>query len=206
MATCGPSCCRPSSWPLSARCSAAIVAFPLAFFAARNITPSGSPTRCSSASSTFMRSVDMLIWALFFTRAFGPGPLAGSAAIFFTETGTLGKTLFRSSREHRRQASARGSSRSAPRRLLVQRYGVLPAGLPGLHQPDALPMGIEHPLGDHHRRGRRRRHRPEALGGDATNTNWANVFYMVLLILIVVFVFDKISNRLRRRLVGDMPT
>ena len=39
-----------------------------------------------------------------------------------------------------------------------------------------------------------------------TNTNWANVFYMVILILIVVFVFDTISNRLRRRLVGDMPT
>ena len=29
---------------------------------------------------------------------------------------------------------------------------------------------------------------------------------MVLLILIVVFVFDTISNRLRRRLVGDLPT
>ena len=33
----------------------------------------------------------MLIWALFFTRAFGPGPLAGIAAIFLTEAGTLGK-------------------------------------------------------------------------------------------------------------------
>ena len=39
----------------------------------------------------FLRSVDMLIWALFFTRAFGPGPLAGMSAIFFTDTGTLGK-------------------------------------------------------------------------------------------------------------------
>ena len=39
----------------------------------------------------FLRSVDMLIWALFFTRAFGPGPLAGISAIFFTDTGTLGK-------------------------------------------------------------------------------------------------------------------
>ena len=26
--------------------------------------------------------IDMLIWALFFTRAFGPGPLAGISAIF----------------------------------------------------------------------------------------------------------------------------
>ena len=54
------------------------------------------PTRRSTGTlkrlfGISMRSVDMLIWALFFTRAFGPGPLAGSAAIFFTEAGTLGK-------------------------------------------------------------------------------------------------------------------
>ena len=35
-----------------------------------------------------------------------------------------------------------------------------------------------------------------------TNSNWANVFYMVLLILLVVFVFDGISNALRSRLIG----
>jgi phosphonate transport system permease protein len=33
-----------------------------------------------------------------------------------------------------------------------------------------------------------------------TNSNWANVFYMVLLTLAVVFIFDNISNFLRRRL------
>ena len=33
-----------------------------------------------------------------------------------------------------------------------------------------------------------------------TNSNWANVFYMVLLTLLVVFIFDNISNFLRRRL------
>ena len=33
-----------------------------------------------------------------------------------------------------------------------------------------------------------------------TNSNWPNVFYMVLLILLVVFTFDNISNFLRRRL------
>ena len=35
-----------------------------------------------------------------------------------------------------------------------------------------------------------------------TNSNWANVFYMVLLVLLVVFVFDAISNALRSRLIG----
>ena len=35
-----------------------------------------------------------------------------------------------------------------------------------------------------------------------TNSNWSNVVYMVLLILLVVFVFDNISNALRTRLIG----
>jgi phosphonate transport system permease protein len=34
-----------------------------------------------------------------------------------------------------------------------------------------------------------------------TNADWENVAYMVILILIVVFVFDNISNALRSRLV-----
>ena len=35
-----------------------------------------------------------------------------------------------------------------------------------------------------------------------TNSDWENVAYMVLLILIVVFLFDAISNSLRSRLMG----
>lgn len=39
----------------------------------------------------------------------------------------------------------------------------------------------------------------EAMG---TNADWDKVAYMVLLILLVVFVFDGISNALRSRLIG----
>ena len=35
-----------------------------------------------------------------------------------------------------------------------------------------------------------------------TNSDWENVAYMVLLILVVVFIFDAISNSLRSRLIG----
>jgi phosphonate transport system permease protein len=69
----------------------ALVAFPLAFMAARNITPNGVLNQATKRVFDFVRSVDMLIWALFFTRGFGPGPLAGIGAIALTETGTLGK-------------------------------------------------------------------------------------------------------------------
>jgi phosphonate transport system permease protein len=35
-----------------------------------------------------------------------------------------------------------------------------------------------------------------------TNQDWENVAYMVLLILMVVFLFDNLSNAIRSRLIG----
>ena len=35
-----------------------------------------------------------------------------------------------------------------------------------------------------------------------TNSDWENVAYMVVLILLVVYIFDTISNMLRSRLMG----
>ncbi|BCG78245.1 phosphonate ABC transporter, permease protein PhnE [Mesorhizobium sp. 113-3-3] len=176
-----------------------IVAFPLAFFAARNITPSGVLSQVLKRFFDFMRSVDMLIWALFFTRAFGPGPLAGSAAIFFTEIGTLGKT-YSEALENIDDKPREGVLSTGANGLLVQRYGVMPEVIPvfisqTLYQWESNTRGATI-IG--------------AVGAGGiglklweamrTNSNWANVFYMVLLILLVVFIFDNISNFLRRRL------
>ncbi|TPK81973.1 phosphonate ABC transporter, permease protein PhnE [Mesorhizobium sp. B2-4-12] len=176
-----------------------IVAFPLAFFAARNITPSGALSQVLKRFFDFMRSVDMLIWALFFTRAFGPGPLAGSAAIFFTEIGTLGK-VYSEGLENIDDKPREGIKSTGANGLLVQRYGVMPEVIPifisqTLYQWESNTRGATI-IG--------------AVGAGGiglklweamrTNSNWANVFYMVLLILLVVFIFDNISNFLRRRL------
>ncbi|AGB44188.1 phosphonate ABC transporter, permease protein PhnE [Mesorhizobium australicum WSM2073] len=176
-----------------------IVAFPLAFFAARNITPSGVLSQVLKRFFDFMRSVDMLIWALFFTRAFGPGPLAGSAAIFFTEIGTLGK-VYSEGLENIDDKPREGVLSTGANGILVQRYGVMPEVIPvfisqTLYQWESNTRGATI-IG--------------AVGAGGiglklweamrTNSNWANVFYMVLLILLVVFIFDNISNFLRRRL------
>ncbi|MER8695275.1 phosphonate ABC transporter, permease protein PhnE [Mesorhizobium opportunistum] len=176
-----------------------IVAFPLAFFAARNITQSGLLSQVLKRFFDFMRSVDMLIWALFFTRAFGPGPLAGSAAIFFTEIGTLGKT-YSEALENIDDKPREGVVSTGANGLLVQRYGVIPEVVPvfisqTLYQWESNTRGATI-IG--------------AVGAGGiglklweamrTNSNWANVFYMVLLTLVVVFIFDNISNFLRRRL------
>ncbi|MEP9386416.1 phosphonate ABC transporter, permease protein PhnE [Mesorhizobium sp. KR9-304] len=181
---------------------ASLLAFPLAFAAARNITRSRVVNQVLKRFFDFQRSVDMLIWALFFTRAFGPGPLAGISAIFFTDTGTFGK-LYSEALENidDRQREGIRSVGAAP--VLVQRYGVL---------PQVLPLFISQSL-YFWESNTRSATIIGAVGAGGiglklweamrTNSDWENVAYMVLLILVVVFVFDNISNALRKRLVNS---
>jgi len=181
----------------------ALLALPLAFFAARNITPNGLVNQGLKRLFDFLRSVDMLIWALFFTRAFGPGPLAGSAAIFLTETGTLGK-IYSEGLENIDDKEREGITSTGAHPMAVQRFGVMPQIVPVLvsqtlyqWESNTRSASIIGAVG---------------AGGIGlklweameTNANWQNVAYMVLLILIVVICFDAASNAIRRRLIGEV--
>lgn len=180
---------------------ATLVAFPLAFVAARNITRSTIANQVSKRLFDFLRSVDMLIWALFFTRAFGPGPLAGISAIFFTDTGTFGK-LYAEALENIDDKQREGVRSVGAAPVVVQRYGVL---------PQVLPVFLSQSL-YFWESNTRSATIIGAMGAGGiglklweamrTNSDWENVAYMVLLILAVVFVFDNISTALRRRLMG----
>ncbi|TIX80176.1 MAG: phosphonate ABC transporter, permease protein PhnE, partial [Mesorhizobium sp.] len=182
---------------------ASIVAFPLAFLAARNVTPSRIANQVTKRFFDFLRSVDMLIWALFFTRGFGPGPLAGMSAIFFTDTGTLGK-LYSEALENIDDKQREGIRSVGATPAMVQRYGVL---------PQVLPVFLSQSL-YFWESNTRSATIIGAVGAGGiglklweamrTNTNWANVFYMVVLILVVVFIFDNISSFLRRKLMGTV--
>lgn len=181
---------------------ASIVAFPLSFIAARNITHNTAANQVTKRFFDFQRSVDMLIWALFFTRAFGPGPLAGIAAIFFTDTGTLGK-LYSEALENIDDKPREGIKSVGASPLAIQRFGVLPQVLP-VFASQALYFWESNT---------RSATIIGAVGAGGiglklweamrTNQNWANVAYMVLLILIVVYTFDIISNKLRSALIGS---
>ncbi|RCW23369.1 phosphonate transport system permease protein [Ciceribacter lividus] len=184
---------------------ATIVAFPLSFVAARNITRNGIVNHAAKRFFDFQRSVDMFIWALFFTRAFGPGPLAGISAIFFTDTGTLGK-LYAEALENIDDKQREGVKSVGAGPLAVQRFGVLPQVLP-VFASQALYFWESNT---------RSATIIGAVGAGGiglklweamrTNQDWENVGYMVLLILIVVFIFDSISNALRSRLIGRRST
>ncbi|MBK8456895.1 MAG: phosphonate ABC transporter, permease protein PhnE [Phyllobacteriaceae bacterium] len=179
---------------------ASLVAFPLSLLAARNITSNRPLNWLMKRFFDFQRSVDMLIWALFFTRAFGPGPLAGMSAIFFTDTGTLGK-LFSESLENIDDKQREGVRAVGASPALVQRFGVT---------PQVLPVFLSQTL-YFWESNTRSATIIGAVGAGGiglklweamrTNQDWENVFYMVILILIVVFVFDAISNSLRQRLI-----
>lgn len=181
---------------------ATLVAFPLAFLAARNIYRNRIGNFLLKRFFDFQRSVDMLIWALFFTRAFGPGPLAGISAIFFTDTGTFGK-LYSEALENIDDKQREGVRSVGADPVSVQRYGVL---------PQVLPVFLSQSL-YFWESNTRSATIIGAVGAGGiglklweamrTNSDWENVAYMVLLILFVVFVFDNISSALRRRLIGN---
>jgi phosphonate transport system permease protein len=180
---------------------AAVLAFPLAFIAARNVTNSGPANWITKRFFDFTRSVDMLIWALVFTRGFGPGPLAGIAAIFVTDTGTFGK-LYSEAIENIDDKQREGIRSVGASPVDVNRYGIIPQVAPVMVSQTlyfweanirgATIIGAVGAGGIG----------LKLLEAMRTNQDWENVAYMVLLILVVVFVFDNLSNALRSRLIG----
>lgn len=181
---------------------AALFVFPLIFLAARNITRNGMVNWVTKRLFDALRSIDMLIWALVFVRGFGPGPIPGIAAIFFTDTGTLGKVGTEALENiDDRQREGVKSVGAAP--LEVQRYGVVPQVLPVFlgqvlyfwesNTRSATIIGAVGAGGIG----------LKLIEAMRTNQDWENVAYMVLLILGVVFIFDNISTMIRRRLIGQ---
>lgn len=180
---------------------ATLVAFPLAFIAARTITPNRAANWLMKRSFDLLRSIDMLIWALFFTRGFGPGPIPGIAAIFFTDTGALGK-VYAEALENLDDKQREGVKSVGASAAAVNRYGVLPQVLPVFvsqslyfwesNTRSATVIGAVGAGGIGLKL-------LEAMG---TNADWDKVAYMVVLILIVVFAFDNLSNAIRSRLIG----
>jgi phosphonate transport system permease protein len=180
---------------------ATFIAFPLAFIAARTITPNRAANWLMKRGFDFLRSIDMLIWALFFTRGFGPGPIPGIAAILFTDTGALGK-VYAEALENVDDKQREGVKSVGASPVSVNRFGVMPQVLPvfisqSLYfwESNTRSATIIGAVGA----GGIGLKLLEAMG---TNSDWDKVAYMVLLILGVVFLFDNVSNAIRSRLIG----
>jgi len=72
---------------------AVAMAVPVGFLAARNATPVPLLNLLARLILVSTRSVNTLVWALFFVAVFGPGALAGTLAVAFHSIGFVGKLM-----------------------------------------------------------------------------------------------------------------
>ncbi len=70
-----------------------VLSVPIAFLAARNTTLNGFTWAVGRAILVASRSVNTVIWGLVFVAIFGPGPLAGVAAVAARSVGFLAKLI-----------------------------------------------------------------------------------------------------------------
>jgi phosphonate transport system permease protein len=183
--------------------SAALVALPLGFLAARNFMPLGIFRAGVRRVFDFIRGVDGLIWTIILSRAFGPGPMTGAIAIALTDTGTFGK-MFSEALENIDEKQVEGVKSTGANSLQRARFGVIPQIMPVLlaqvlyylesNTRSATVIGA-------------------IVGGGIgllltqaiiTQKDWEEVAYYMVLIVLMVMAMDSFSGWLRRRLIkGD---
>lgn len=107
-----------------------ILAFPVAFLAARNTTPS---TKFVRPVALFIiaasRSINSLIWALLLVSILGPGILAGIIAIGLRSIGFVAKLLYESI-EETNGTSVEAIESTGASRFQVINYAIIPQILP----------------------------------------------------------------------------
>ncbi|MGC6391537.1 MAG: phosphonate ABC transporter, permease protein PhnE [Alphaproteobacteria bacterium] len=179
---------------------ASFLGLPLAFLAAKNVAPFAWLRFVSRRTFDLFRGIDMLIWSLIFLRAFGPGLFTGIFAIGLTDTGTLGK-LMSEAIENANKKDVEGVRATGASRLQQHRFGII---------PQILPVFISQSL-YYFESNTRSAVIIGAMGAGGigtlflsalqTGSDFENVAYLSLLVLILVIIIDAISGYLRRALI-----
>lgn len=107
----------------------ALLAFPVSFFASKNMMPLRPVQFGTRRFADLLRAFDYLIWALIFVRAIGLGPMAGIMAIAIVEMGTFVK-LYSETIENLDRKQIDAIRAAGGNGLQVIRFGVLPQVLP----------------------------------------------------------------------------
>ena len=176
-----------------------VIAFPLAFLAARNTTPHPALRAFALGVIVSSRSINALIWAMLLVTIVGPGIFAGMLAIALRSIGFIGKLLYEAIEEIQptpvEAVSATGASGAQ-----VLAWSVLPQIMPAfagitvyrwdinIRESTVLGLvgagGIGLPL---IQRLQFRR--------------WDEVSMFLVVIVTVIIVVDTLSSSVRRRLV-----
>jgi len=174
-----------------------ILAFPIAFLAARNTTPDRWLVRPAALFIIVSsRSINALIWALLLVTIVGPGTLAGIIAIALRSIGFIGKLLYEAIEEidpaQVEAIAATGATR--PQQLA---YAVMPQIMPAfagisvyrwdINIREASVLGLVGAGGI----GLQLNHSVSSLA-------WPQVTVILLAILVTVIVSEWISARVRQ--------
>jgi phosphonate transport system permease protein len=180
--------------------TAALVALPLSFLAARNFMPLGPLRFAARRVFDFVRGVDGLIWTIILSRAFGPGPMTGAIAIAITDAGTFGKT-FSEALENIDDKQVEGVRSTGANSLQRARFGVI---------PQITPVLLSQVLYYLESNTRSATVIGAIVGGGIgllltqaiqTQKDWEEVAYYMVLIVLMVMLMDSLSGWLRRRLI-----
>jgi phosphonate transport system permease protein len=179
----------------------AVLAFPLSFFASRNMTRSRPVQFGTRRFADLLRSFDYLIWALIFVRAIGLGPLAGIMAIAIVETGTFIK-LYSEAIENLDRKQIDGVTAAGGDGLERIRFGVLPQVLP-MMLSNTLYM-FEHNVRSASILGIVGAGGIGFLLADRLRAYELQEACLIIIVLVLaVYAIDYLSKVLRERLIGD---
>lgn len=110
---------------------AVVLSIPVAFLAARNTTANGLTWLIGRAILVGSRSVNTVIWGLIFVAIFGPGPVAGIAAVAARSVGFLAKLIAESIEEaHKGQIEAIEATGASTAQVYLK--AILPQVMPVL--------------------------------------------------------------------------
>lgn len=180
--------------------TAAVLAFPVGFLAAKNVIPNVFAHFAVRRFLDTIRGVDVLIWALIFINVVGLGPFAGILAIAFSDFGSFGK-LFSEAIETADQKPIDGVVAAGGSRIHGIRFGLVPQIFPVIasqvlyyfesNTRSATIIGIVGAggIGLH-------------LAEEIRTLEWDKVAFLILMILVTVATIDFISTRLRLAIIG----
>ncbi|MEM7722672.1 MAG: phosphonate ABC transporter, permease protein PhnE [Pseudomonadota bacterium] len=173
----------------------------IGFLAAKNVMPIAIVRQIVRRILDVLRGIDQLVWGLVFVRAVGLGPLAGVLAIFVSDLGTLSK-LYSEAIENIDRTQVEGVRATGAGPLAIIRYGYLPQVLPVFisqslyfwesNTRSATILGIVGAGGI----GMILIERFRAQLYD-------QVFFVVLNVLVLIFIIDWLSKRIRLWAIGE---
>jgi len=105
------------------------IALPIAFLAARNTTPNAVTWFIGRFILVASRSVNTVVWGLFFVAIFGPGPMAGIWSVTARSIGFVGK-LVAEAIEEIDEGTVEAVEATGASRLQVMLIAVLPQVMP----------------------------------------------------------------------------